>query len=539
MKKFISILLCLVFVLLFASCGNSGEGKSIIYPLYSSPKTLDPQFSSENETALVVNNIFEGLVRLDKDGKIIPGIAKSWEISQDELTYTFHLQQGTEWYCPITMKTAYGDEFYEKFSTETVKAQDFVFACRRTIDPATMSHNANRLFAIENAAEINEGSLEPSALGVTAPDENTVVFKLKEKCEGFLRRLTESEFMPCNEDFFNRMGGRYGLSPKHILCNGPFYLSSWDSETTMTIKRNKCYAGKNTVYPSSVIFSFKNDEETVLKKLANSGFSAGIISPDSKLPKDATLIKTLENTVYGFAFNCEDETVSNKNFRLALCKSADLSLLELKDENMKPQAGLIPDNCFAGSKNYRSAVNSSPVLSNDEKSAKKHWKKALSQLEADEISVKILCTDEMDTFVRLQLQKWQKLFGMSCTITVENMPANEIASAVRKGEYQIALTGITSETENAVNFLDKFNGGGIFNCENGEYTAVVNRLLITDGDGELLSGCLTAERIILENGMFLPLYSKPEQLVVSKDIGDIYLQNSESTLCFINAKRFD
>ena len=539
MKKAISVLICVALLLLCSSCSERGTGKGIVYPLSKSPSTLDPQYTTENEATLVINNIFEGLVRTDENGEIIPGIAESWEISEDHLTYTFHLKEGTEWYCPISMKTAYGDEFYEKFCEETVKAADFVFACQRAVDPATQSPNANRLFVIKNAAEVHSGELELSALGVTAPDDNTVIFTLNEVCEQFLSRLTENEFMPCNEEFFNSMGGRYGLSPKHILCNGPFYLSAWDTESSMTIRKNKCYAGENEVIPSSVSFSFENDEETIIKKLSSGSFSAGFISPYSEIPENTAIEKTIENTVYGFIFNCSDEIISNKNIRRALTLSTDVSLFESDDESVSKDVGFIPSSCLAGSKNYRDSVGLSELPDMDTKKALKCWNAGLTELESEEISVKILCTKETDNFVHLQLQQWQKLFGLSCAITVEITDFDSISSAVKKGDYQIALSSVTSDYENAVTFLNEFSGGGIFRFDSSGYDAVISRLLISDGDSELISGCLTAEKIILENSVFMPVYSKGERFVVSKDIEDIYLGSSENTICFMNAKRFD
>lgn len=120
--------------------------------------------------------------------------------------------------------------------------------------PETNSSHAHRLFAIENAQEIYSGKLGAESLGVTAQGDYTLVFRLAAPCPDFLEKLTECEFMPCNEDFFNAMGGRYGLGNKYMLCNGPFYVSAWDPETSMTIKANKFYSGASKAKPSSVIF---------------------------------------------------------------------------------------------------------------------------------------------------------------------------------------------------------------------------------------------------------------------------------------------
>ena len=207
MKRLISVLMAVVLLLLCPSCTKKGSGKSISYPLSASPSTLDPQFAGELNAQIVINNTFEGLVRYGSDGKIIPGIAEEWSISPDGKTYTFTLKEGTEWFCPTVLKSEFGSDFYKRFSSEKVTAHDFVFAFQRAVLPETKSPNAHRLFVIENASEVYSGIYSENLLGVSAPDDHTLIIKLNEKCDDFLERLTESVFMPCNKDFFNAMNG--------------------------------------------------------------------------------------------------------------------------------------------------------------------------------------------------------------------------------------------------------------------------------------------------------------------------------------------
>ncbi|MBQ6543610.1 MAG: peptide ABC transporter substrate-binding protein, partial [Clostridia bacterium] len=110
MKKILCFLPVLA-LLLCSACAGRGTGKSIAYAIDASPATLDPQYASESGAKIVINNVFEGLVRLGPEGEIVPGIAEKWEISEDGLTYTFFLQKDTEWYCPSSFKTQYGEEF--------------------------------------------------------------------------------------------------------------------------------------------------------------------------------------------------------------------------------------------------------------------------------------------------------------------------------------------------------------------------------------------------------------------------------------------
>lgn len=539
MRRFLSLILALSMILLCTACSEKGAGKNITYALDSSPETLDPQFASDKDAQIVINNVFEGLVRLSDTGEIISGIAESWDISADGMTYTFTLKEGTEWYCPSSLKKEFGEEFYNRFSTEKVTANDFVFAMRRAINPETGSPSAHRLLVIENAPAIYSGKLTADSLGVYAQGDHTLVIKLETPCDDLLERLTESVFMPCNEDFFNAMGGRYGLTHKRILCNGPFYVSAWDSETSLTVKNNKYYAGENAALPLSVIFSFDSNVDSVAQKLTSGAISAALLPPDCAVPEDCTVVNENENGIFGFFFNCSDSVMKNASVRQALCASVDRNLFP-EAENLKPQSGFIPVNCSSGSVGYREAADGrAPIIEYNERNAAALWSKGLSELGQSKVQITVICPENLDGAVRQQLQIWQRVMGISLGITVENKTAEEIEAAVAKGEYQIALTGLESDYDNAVDFLASLTDGGVFRFNTDEYSRIIDRLLEVESDDDLIGGCYTAETYILQQGICLPLYSRSSRFVTAEDIEGISLLNSETGISFIGAKRFD
>lgn len=527
-------------LLSLASCSNRGDNGTIYYSLKKCPSTLDPQYAGDTEAHIIINNTFEGLVRRSADGNIIPGIAQSWTVSPDSLTYTFTLKPDTEWYCPTSIKNEFGEDFYKKFSSEKLTANDFVFAMQRAVSPATNSPSAHRLFIIENAAEIHAGNADVASLGATAPDNSTLVIKLTEPCADFLERLTESVFMPCNEEFFTATGGRYGLSSRHMLCNGPFYVSSWDSESALTIRRNNYYAGKQTVMPSLVNFDFDYNVETIGNEISIGNVSGAFMPPDSPIPDNTVIAKSNPNSVFGFFFNCSDSYLSNANLRIALSSSIDRSLFAEAPENSELTDGFVPKNCSAGSLNYRDAVGGqTPKINYDTAAAKEFWKTGLSEIGKDKIQLSVLCPEWLDSAVRNQLQVWQKTMGISLGISIENKTPSEIRAAVSSGKYQIALTGTESAYSSAVDFLASFRGGGMFRFRSDDYSVIINRLMTVESDDELLGGCFTAESYILQQAICYPLYSRSSCFVTSEDVEGIAVFDSESSISFIGTKRFD
>ena len=539
MKRFLSLILIFAVIFSLSSCSD-GDNKAISYSLSASPATLDPQYATDTASQIVINNTFEGLVRLSSDGEIIPGLAESWNVSGDGLTYTFNLKANTEWYCPSVLKREFGEDFYNKFSAEKVTASDFVFAMQRAVSPETASPNAHRLFVIENASEIYSGKAEASTLGVSAPQDYTLIIKLHEPCPDMLERLTESAFMPCNEEFFNSMNGRYGLTHRHILCNGPFYVSAWDKESSLSIRRNKYYAGEQAVMPSSVNFSFDYDAQTIAGKISSAAASAALLPPDCEAPENSVVVKENPNSVFVFIFNCSDSRLKNTNLRLALCSSIDRSLFSQEQNNTVPMSGFVPQSCFAGSVNYREAIgNQTPQINSGVSAAAAYWKVALSELNTDKISLTVLCPEWLDTPVRRQLQIWQQTLGINLGITIETKTPEEIQAAVSSGNFQIALAGIESSYDSAVDFLASLRNGGAFRFSSEEYGRIIDRLLTVEDDKELLSGCLTAETYILQQALCFPLYSRSSRFVMHEEIEDITIVNSESSVSFINAKRYD
>ncbi len=540
MKRFLSVIISIALLLTLASCSGRGDNGAIYYSLSKSPSTLDPQYAGDTQAHIIINNTFEGLVRRSAEGNIIPGIAQSWSASPDSLTYTFNLKPDTEWYCPISIKSEFGEEFYKKFSSEKLTANDFVFAMQRAVSPETNSPSAHRLFVIENAAEIHAGHADIASLGVTASDNNTLIIKLTEPCADFLERLTESVFMPCNEEFFTAMGGRYGLSNKHILCNGPFYVSSWDGETALTIRRNNYYAGEQTVMPSLVNFDFDYNAETIGNEISIGNVSGAFLPPDSQIPDNSVIVQNNPNSVFGFFFNCSDTYLKNTNIRLALTGSIDRSLFAQTPENSEVTDGFVPKSCSAGSLNYRDAVGAqTPKINYDTVLAKEAWETGLSELEKSKIQLTVLCPDWLDSAVRNQLQIWQKTMGISLGITIENKSPSEIRAAVSRGEYQIALTGTESAYSSAVDFLASFRSGGIFRFPGNDYGMIIDRLMTVESDEELLGGCFTAENYILQQAICYPLYSRSSCFVTSEEIEGIAVFDSESSISFIGTKRFD
>ena len=160
-------------------------------------RSIDPSISTDVPAAHVLDDLFEGLTRLDERGAPVPGVASSWETSADGRTWTFHLR-AAQW-----------------SNGAPLRAADFVYAWRRTVDPATASDYAQALAPVTNALAISTGQLPASALGIAAVDERTVRVTLNAPTPYLLSLLTKSYTYPQYQPAIACARRRLGAAGKH------------------------------------------------------------------------------------------------------------------------------------------------------------------------------------------------------------------------------------------------------------------------------------------------------------------------------------
>ena len=194
------------------SDGGASSGSSDLNIMLETPvQSLDPQQATDGTSFEVIADYTDGLMQMDEDGQAVAAIAESYDLSDDGLTYTFHLRDA-------------------KWSNgEPVTAADFVFAWQRAVDPAVASEYAYMLSdigQIKNAAEIIAGDMDKSELGVTAVDDKTLEVQLNVPVSYFLSLMYFPTFYPVNEAFFTSCGDTFATSPETTLSNGAFIMDS-------------------------------------------------------------------------------------------------------------------------------------------------------------------------------------------------------------------------------------------------------------------------------------------------------------------------
>ncbi len=205
----------------------SGDGapvaKQLVAQIGPNPETLDPALNSAVDGANYILFAFDCLLNVDKDNKIIPGSAESWDVSEDGLVWTFKLREGLKWSdgSPLT-------------------AQDFVYSWKRVAAPETAApYGETVLGMVKGFAEAAAGN--PDALAVSAPDDTTFVVELDHPCPYFDKLAAFQVLSPVNKATIEANGDAWATKPETYICNGAFYIAEWVPSSYILFKKNPYY----------------------------------------------------------------------------------------------------------------------------------------------------------------------------------------------------------------------------------------------------------------------------------------------------------
>ncbi|MFQ5956227.1 MAG: peptide ABC transporter substrate-binding protein [Candidatus Brocadiales bacterium] len=188
------------------------------------PETLDPALLTGALEGRIVAALFEGLTQYHpKDLSPTPGIASHWTLSEDGITYTFHLR-----------KSCWNNG-------EPLTAHDFVYSWRRALDPMTAADYAYQLYYIKNARAFNEGIFADfSQVGVHALDDYTLKVRLERPTAFFLDLTSFPTLMPVNKKCVETYGDDW-TRPENMVSNGPFRLVEWRINDKVHMEKNPSY----------------------------------------------------------------------------------------------------------------------------------------------------------------------------------------------------------------------------------------------------------------------------------------------------------
>ena len=529
----------------FGGCGDSnkkGDGAGHMYSaaLASNPKSLDPQFATDPSSATVIKNMYSGLVMQAKDGSITCCNAESYDISADGCVYTFKLREDNYWFFDENEDDKIDEDEYFP-----VTADDYVFAFRRILDPSMHSPFARDFMCLANSKNVAEGSYATTSLGVQALDEHTLQINLEKPCAELLMLLTTPAAFPCNEEFFLSTKGRYGLDDRSVMSNGAFYVRQWfydpyGSNNILYMRKNEINENeKYEILPSYVSFSiqesdaevrqcFKDEEAECFSTSKLGGYNSGKYSVTGQ--KAITL---------GLVFNPADKLYSNAALRKAVALATDKSFLEKeKGSDIQPAYGVIPPAVNIFGRSYRELSSDKQFDVFDREQALELVAQAKAELKVSSIdSVKVIVDSSTIDSRHLHTlsQEWQDSLGIY--IGIEDLTTAEFNERIANGDYSIALYPLKADINSGIAVFDKF---GTVDCLKKAVGGqnISENIIESNSVEDLVNSYTAAERTIIEQYGFVPLFYKTSYLVANKDNEDIIYDPFTGAIDYRIAKNY-
>ena len=526
MKKKTLIYSLFIFVsflsLILLSCGDKHrDGKAIYINVGSEHRSIDPALNNAVDGSIYIQHAFEGLATRDKNNKIIGGVAESWDISEDGLTYTFHLRENAKW-----------------ADGQKITADDFVYAWRRAVDPLTAAEYAYQYEPVLNAMDINAGKKPLESLGVKAIDENTLEVKLATPTAYFIELAAFPTFYPIRKDIIEKYGNDWTLSPDSYLGNGPFILTERRTEDRLVMEKNTNYWNADAVIPQKLVFVLMQNETAAM-----AGIKGGTIhfANNPHLPD----IETLQNEglmhiapyigTYYYCLNWTNKILRDVRIRKALALAIDRNYIvkEVTKAGQIPAAAWVPN----GINDMEDAEGDFRKVGGDYYSVKEEdfqknveeAKKLLAEAGYPDgkgmpiIEFKSNSGNHIPIFEAIQ-QMWKEYLNIDSTVSQEEWATFQNTRLNK--EFVVARHGWIGDYNDPMTFLGVFlsysaqNDGGY---SNRAYDNNLKIAMSTTDQKVRMEAMHKAETILMQDMGLIPIYFYTDPIMVSKKLkGVVY-----------------
>jgi len=534
MKKIFALLMICALALV-TGCGGGGSDSStskLSVMLDSNVVSLDSAQCTDSASFEVIADCIDGLMQLDADGKPIPAIAESFDVSADGKTYTFHLRDA---------KWANGD---------AVTAEDFVFAWRRHCQKAEEYAYimGNTVACVKNADAVIKGA-DPTTLGVSAPDPKTFVVELDAPVSFFPSLMAFPTFYPINEKFYNGLdAGTYGTTPETFLSNGAFVLSDYlPGAANIQLKKNDGYWNAAQVTLDEWQYQVVTSSDNALTAFKNGTLNVANIggSQVEHVQADTALVKDLHSIPSGslsyLSFNQDAKNhhagaLSNANLRLAISNAIDRESLtnNFVANGSKATYTAVPihfaPNAKTGKYFAENQQQFAEYVGFNVDKARDLLNTAKAELGRDSFELELIyANDAGNTMVKvaqaIKSQVEDNLPGV--VLKLQPMPKAEYFDKMTTNSYDIALTNWVPDYDDPMTFLTLWTTTGSEICEhwsNAAYDKIIadctTGALAADYDARW-QAMYEAEKILLENAVIAPLYTNANSMLISPQVSKI------------------
>lgn len=509
-------------LMLLAGCQNKASGTSASKSTWSRMEsdiisTMDPSKSTDAISGTAINDTTDGLYRYSGT-ELKPAIAtKIVKPTKNGTVYTFKLRDA---------KWSNGDP---------ITADDFVFAWRRTVDPATKSQYAYLYSGVVNADAVMKGTKKPATLGVKALDKHTLQVTLEHPIPYFQKMMVNGPFFPQNEKYVKKMGSKYGTQAKYTLANGPYKLTGWNgSNNSWQEVKNPTYWNAKNVHIDQINVTAVKDATTAMNLFQSGKLDDAALTGDqaaqAKTQKDYRGIK--QTSVFYLELN-EKKVPAFKNTKLRQAMSMAINREEyikkvLQDGSIDAPtvtpSGLAENPTTKEDFSKEAAQGYTKYTSYNPKEAKALWTAGMQEVGKQNLTLELL-TDDTDNAKRsaeyFQNTLEKNLPGLK--VTISTVPFKTRLTRSQDGQFDMVLSGWSADFTDPITFLDLFTTDGSYNdgkWSNATFDKLINESQTTYATNETKRWqvMVQAQQLLTQEQGVIPIYQRVQAHLVNPKI---------------------
>lgn len=523
---------------------NAGKGmypgtskKGSISAEVTTISVMNPILMTYNNEFSVARHSWDCLVKFDENNNVIPAAAESWESSEDGMKWTFHIRKGAKWV------DSTGAEIGD------VTANDFVFAWSELLNPdnaaeyytfATVFKNAQKYYDYMSGASTEEVTLDE--VGFKATDDYTLEIELESYLPYFLQYVKFEVMSPIYQPFYEKVtADKYGTSPETLAFNGPFYMTSWVTENSITLAKNPTWYNADKVSLEEINFVKYSDTNTRNNAFMGGELDIADVTGEQRAAFEAEDF-TVSSYVGGYSYFAWVNTTDTSDFRSANLRRAVSESLDrrqlidtvYKNDNEVPACLTLGIN-GVNTDTFAEAVvadNGGPLYpehANPEK-AKEYLAAALEELgysDASQINISLMTSEGTQNELLSQVIQEQIRQNLGIEMGIEVLTITEWRARRNVLEFDFCVGGWGPDYNDPMTDLDLMlstNGNNHTGYNNPEYDALIEATKTETDPAAREKIFIECEYKIAEDLPVIPLYWRHEDYVASEKMSGGYLR---------------
>ena len=492
---------------------GTAEAGSITINLGSEPPSMNSVTTTDTVSFQLLHHVKDGLLMKDQNDIPQAGTAEKYEVSEDGLTWTFHIREDAVWE-----------------DGQPVTSHDFKFAWMKVMEPAVASEYSYMMYYVKGAEDYNVNGGSADDVGLECPDDKTFVVTLAAPCPYFDSLVAFPTFYPVRED---EWGDDYATEANKMHYNGMFVMSEWTHNDKVVCTKNDKYYAADTCKLDKFVGLMLVDASAAIN-----AFKAGQL--DMVALSTGDQVKEMEASYPGVSFdsysdgsswclmfNNQDAVLSNVNARkaLTLCIDRASYINNIRKDTSAPAYHWTVPTLAVNGKQFGDVWSENKLITDaDAEGAKAAWETACSELGIPTNTEIEYITDDGDSAKTLgeYIQGCAAKAGI--TLKIKAVPFKERLANQSAGTYQISMYGWGPDYNDPQTFLELWETGNANNkafYSNADYDAQMKIIHESTDAEERMNAMIKAEEVLADTWAIGPFYYRQTTYVCSGKLNNM------------------